>query len=105
MPKKNKVSSEVIDQWPGVLDEIDIQVVPIQYMKAVEIHFLDGNTWIMDINQNLDPELSADELEQGLEELVAEYEDSISGINFVLDVQKVKKDITKRTKIFLKKKK
>ena len=105
MPKNRKVASEVVEEWPGVMDEIDIKVVPVQYMKAVEIRFVDGNTWIMDIDQEIDNIDGAQDLEDNLEELIEEYQDTIEGINFVVDIAKVKKDITKRTHIFLKKRK
>lgn len=106
MPKK-KLSDEVVEQWPEVMDEIDIQVVPIQYMKAVEISFTDGKTWVMDLDHDLieNPNDTAQELEESLEELLDEYQDSIEGVNFVVDIAKVKADVTKRTKFFLKKRK
>ena len=105
MPKKRKVSDDVVDQWPEVMDEIDIHVVPIQYMKAVEISFEDGKTWIMDLDHDKIEEGSAEELEESLEELLDEYQDSITGVNFVVDIAKVKADVTRRTKFFLKKRK
>ena len=107
MPRKRKVSSEVVDQWPEVMDNIDIRVVPIQYMKAVEIHFTDGKTWVMDLDhdQIQNEEETAQELEDSLEELLEEYQDTIDGVNFVVDIPKVKADVTKRTHIFLKKRK
>jgi len=105
VPKRSKISDEVVEQWPEVMDGIDIQVVPIQYMKAVEISFDDGKTWVMDLDHDKIEEGSAEELEESLEELLDEYQDSITGVNFVVDIAKVKADITKRTKIFLKKRK
>lgn len=107
MPKKRRVSSEVVEQWPEVMDGIDIHVVPVQYMKAVEISFTDGKTWVMDLDHDLieNPDETAQELEDSLEELLEEYQDTIQGVNFVVDIAKVKADITKRTHIFLKKRK
>ena len=105
MPKKSKVSDDVVNQWPEVMDEIDIHVVPIQYMKAVEISFEDGKTWIMDLDHDKIEEGSAEELEASLEELLDEYQDTITGVNFVVDIAKVKEDVTRRTHIFLKKRK
>ena len=107
MPKKRKVASEVVEQWPEVMNEIDIQVVPIQYMKAVEIHFVDGKTWVMDLDHDeiQDQTETAQELEESLEELIEEYQETIEGVNFVVDIAKVKADVTKRTHIFLKKRK
>lgn len=102
MPKRKNISPEVQDQWPGVLDEVDIKVVPIEYIRSVEVKFNDGKIWIMDIDQNV---ADADGLEIALDEMLAEYEDTITGVNFVVDIPKVKQDITRRTKLFMKKKK
>ena len=52
-----------------------------------------------------DADESAQELEDSLEELLDEYADTIEGVNFVVDIAKVKKDVTRRTHIFLKKRK
>lgn len=102
MPKKKKISPEVQEQWPGVLDEVDIQVVPIEYIKSIEVKFDDGKIWIMDVDNE---QADAEELEIALEEIFETYEDVITGVNFVVDIPKVKNDITKRTRLFMKKKK
>lgn len=102
MPKRKKISPDVSEQWPGVLDEVDIKVVPIEYIRSVEVKFTDGKVWIMDI----DPDVAdADGLDIALDEMLQEYEDTIVGVNFVVDIPKVKQDITRRTKLFMKKKK
>jgi hypothetical protein len=105
MPDDNGLPKEVTDQWPGILDEIDIKVIPEKYIQSVEVMFLDGNTWNIDVPSDLSDNDDLTYLEEVIEELFEEYEDSIQGINFVLDVAKVKHDITKRTKSFMKKKK
>lgn len=98
---------ESADTWPGILDEIEIKVVPVEYINSVEIQFTDGNSWSIEIDKTeaQDSEQAAEELEESLESLFEEYEDVIEGVNFVLDVEKVKEDITARTKTFMKKKK
>ena len=93
--------------WPGVLDEIEIHYVPVEYVSSVEITFTDGNVWSIEIDkdQTGNDEESAQELEDSLESLIEEYEDVIEGVNFILDVEKVKEDITSKTKTFMKRKK
>lgn len=106
MPK-NKLPQDVVDRWPEVLNDIDVNVVPLEYLRQIEVTFEDGKTWLIDIDSDKinDNEEVLDELEESLEDLFLEYEDVIEGVNFVVDVDKVKKDITKRTRMFLKKKK
>lgn len=106
MPK-NKLPQDVVDRWPEVLNDVDVNVVPIEYLRQIEVSFEDDKTWIIDIDQEkiADNQDIIEELEESLEDLFDEYEDVIVGVNFVLDVEKVKRDITKRTRTFLKKKK
>jgi len=105
VPRKNKLSKEVIDKWPEVLGNIDIKVVPTEYIKAVEVTFTDGKVWIIENDPNRSIQSNAEAFEQSMEDLMAEYEDVLQSVNFVVDMERVKKDITKRTKIFMKKKK
>lgn len=106
MAKGNKLSKDVIKKWPEVLGTIDVEVVPIQYIKAVEVHFDDGNTWVVDVDPRaIDDQRGADELEATLEDLMEEYHDAITGVNFIVNIDKVKRDVQKRTRQFMKKRK
>ena len=105
MPKKNKLSKQVIDKWPEVLGNIDIKVVPTEYIKAVEVTFTDGRVWIIENDPQSSAADNALAFEESMEDLMDEYEDVLQSVNFVVDIESVKKDITKRTKIFMKKRK
>lgn len=106
MPKQNKLAPDVIKKWPEVLNSIDVKVVPIEYVRTVEVAFTDGKVWVLDIDSNsMSSENGPEELEATLEDLLLEYEDEVQGINFVVDIEKVKRDVTKRTHVFMKKRK
>jgi hypothetical protein len=103
--KSNKLPPEIVDHWPEIFEDIEIKAIPLQYVKAINIHFSDGTTWIIDIktksiNQNI-----IEDLEDELEALFDEYDDMIETVDFNLDAQKVKKDISSLTKSFIKKRK
>lgn len=103
MPKNKKLPPEIVDRWPEVFDEIDIEVIPIQYLDSVIVHFSDGKVWDIDVKSSKKkPEL---DIESAMEELFDEYSDSITNIDFRLDTEKVKRDIQNRTKVFMKKRK
>ena len=104
MPKKQPLAKDVVDSWPEVLEDIDIQVVPLEYLHSVRITFDDGKVWDVDIEASKKKGDDVD-LEVVLEELFAEYDDYITNVDFRLDTERLKRDITKRTKIFLKKRK
>lgn len=103
MPNSKKLPPEVIDRWPEVFDEIDIDVIPIEYLDSVIVTFSDGKVWDIDVKSSRKkPEL---DIESAIEDLFDEYADSIANIDFRLDTAKVKRDITNRTHIFMKKRK
>ena len=101
MQKKrpNKLPNSVISQWPEVLNDVDIDVVPLEYLRSIRVEFTDGKLWEIDIDTKKNP---AKELEKSLEDLFEQYKDHIRNIDFRLNTQKVKSDIKARTSRFLK---
>lgn len=98
-PRKKQLPKEVIDHWPEVLKDIHIDVVPLEYLNSVRVEFTDGKIWDIDINTDKKP---VKDLEKSLDDLFEQYQNVIKNVDFRLDTDKVKADITKRTKKFLK---
>ena len=94
---------EVIDYWPEVFEEVTINVLPLQYVHSVLINFQDGKSWEIKITSKIKKD-GWETFEQTLSELVKNYENSITDIDFQLDIEKVKKDIKKKTQKFFSKK-
>lgn len=98
--KKKKFEDDTIESWPDVLKDIRIESIPTEYIEHIKILFIDGREWIIDTNDNADADYNT-----AIEDLYAEYSESIKTINFNINIQKIKRDIEKRTNIFLKKRK
>jgi hypothetical protein len=94
-----KLPPEVIDFWPEVFEDVEVDVVPVEYLESVIVTFDDGITWNIDVRKDSD----TIDVEQSLADLIDEYQDVISHVDFRLDTQKVKQDISKRTHFFMKK--
>jgi len=101
VPNGKKLPKDIIDHWPEVLKDITIETVPLEYLESIRITFVDGKIWEIDTNKNP----AEIDLEEAIEDLMEEYEDSIINVDFRLNTAKVKKDITERTRRFLKKRK
>lgn len=101
MPKKSskRLPEEVISHWPEVFDDVEIDVVPLEYLDSVRVQFVDGKTWDIDINTSKN---KVEDLEKSLDDLFQEYQDHIKTVDFRLNTEKVKQDITSRTRKFLK---
>ena len=107
MPKKNSDSilpPEVVDHWPEVFEHIDIEVVPLEYLHTVRVEFEDGKVWDIDIAKSVQKS-SEESLEATLDQLFEEYQDVIVNVDFRLDTNRLKRDIKKRTALFMKKRK
>lgn len=96
-----KLPPEVIELWPEVLEDVEVEVVPIEYLHSIRISFDDGVTWNIDLNQKTDEV----DIEESIVDLIDEYKDEIINVDFRLNTEQVKKDISKRTHIFMKKRK
>ena len=87
------------DHWDKILSEIDIDYVPLEYIRTVIVTFLDGKQWEIDVVKNVNPETDVETI---LDNFFQEYENSIDTVDFRLDTDALKKDIGKRTRRFLK---
>lgn len=96
---------EVVEHWPEVFQDLDVQVVPLEYLHSIRVFFEDGKVWEIDIERSLSKSGAEEALEDTLEELFEEYEDVIVNVDFRLDTDRLKRDIQDRTKMFLKKRK
>jgi DNA polymerase III sliding clamp (beta) subunit (PCNA family) len=104
----DKLPPEVIEHWPEIFKDIEIKAVPLDYITAVIIHFEDGQTWQIDLDdEKLQVEGAdvAEVVEEILEGFFEEYDEYITSVDFKLNTEKVVKDIKKRVQYFLKKRK
>jgi hypothetical protein len=101
---ESQLPPEVVEHWPEVFEDLDVQVIPLEYLHSIRVYFEDGKIWDIDIEKSKEKE-DSETLEDTLEALFDEYEDYIVNVDFRLNTVKLKEDITKRTKYFLKKRK
>lgn len=101
MKKKSLLPPDVIDQWPEVFNDLQVTAVPIAYLHSLRIIFKDGKVWDLNIASHAKRN-NIEDLEGHLQELIESYEEVIEHIDFRLDVERVKKDIIKKTSKFLK---
>ena len=80
MAKKGVLPPDIVNAWPEIFKDIKIDVK----------------------KSKTKPDLN---IETALDDLFNQYEKSITNVDFRLDTAKVKRDIKKRTEIFMKKRK
>jgi|TARA_X000000950_G_scaffold105805_1_gene133274 hypothetical protein len=102
VPRRKKLPTEVIKDWPDVLNDVDVNVVPVEYLHSIRVIFNDGRIWDLDIEKSRQKTKKVN-IEKELHSLFQEYENAISNIDFRLNTDRLKADIKKRTNLFMKK--
>ena len=100
MTQGKKFPNDVIEHWPEVFGEINLNVVPLRYLDSVTVKFKNGKIWEVDL-AGKDWEI----FEPSLKDMLSTYESDIDNVDFKLDTERIKKDIIKHTNKFLKKRK
>jgi DNA repair photolyase len=95
---------DVVELWPEVFGEVALNVVPLVYVHTLKITFKNNKIWEIKTKQSA-KNINWDDFETQLKVIVSEYESDIEQIDFKLDTDKIKKDITRQTKKFLNNKK
>lgn len=92
---------EIINQWPEVLKDVVVRVVPLAYLHSLKILFKNGKIWDLSVASHFKTN-DIESLTANLRELLKVYETSIESIDFQLDVERVKQDSVKLTNKFFK---
>ena len=97
--KKKQAHSE--EYWQEIFESIDMEYLPIQYMNKCIVSFDSGTVWEIDIKDSLTKQ-PIEDIEETLGELFDEYEDEITSLDFRMDMNSIKKDLSKRVAKFIK---
>lgn len=95
-----KPPRHLVKEWPEVFEDLYMNTMPVAYLENVHLEFSDGRVWQIDIKNQLD-EVDADSIADKLLETLSEYKDEIKKIDFKVDIEKLKKDISDQTKTIL----
>ena len=101
---KKRLPKEVVAHWLEIFSDLHVESIPVEYLLSIKVTFKDGKNWEIRLKNNRQ-KMTNKELEKQITELFKTYGDAIKNVDFRLDTNKVKADITKRTKTFLKKRK
>lgn len=97
----SKFPPEIIKHWPEVFKHIDVQTIPIEYVTSVHIYFFNGKEWVVELDTTQAND-KLNKVSEELESLLEEYGDEIENVDFRLDTTRVKRDIQKKTRQFIK---
>jgi hypothetical protein len=101
---EKKLSKDVIESWPEIFEDVSLNVVPLKYLCSVQVKFKDKKIWNIDIGKNLRDD-NWQVIQSNIQEMILNYKEHIESVDFKLDTDQIKKDISRETAKFLKKNK
>ena len=90
----------LVKEWPEVFEDLYMNTMPVAYLDLVHLEFVNGRVWQIDIKEQI-KDVSIEAVSQKLIETLQEYKDEIKKIDFKIDIDKLKKDISDSTKDIL----
>jgi hypothetical protein len=74
-----------------------MNTMPVAYLKSVRLEFNNGRIWEIDIQEQLG-NATNDIVAEKLLDTFQEYKEEITKVDFTIDIQRLKQDITDKTK-------
>lgn len=90
----------LVKEWPEVFEDLYMNTMPVAYIDYIHLEFENGRIWQIDVKSQLS-ENDADSIAEKLMATLTEYKETISKIDFKIDVDRLKKDIRSETKNIL----
>lgn len=96
-----KLPRDVIASWPEVFGDISINAIPAKYLQSIRVTFIDEEVWEvhLDSKEALEDGVTAEEV---VAEMLEEYDNEITSIDLRVHTEKVKRDMIKTTRKFMK---
>lgn len=87
----------LVKEWPEVFEDLYMNTMPVTYVDLINLEFNDGRIWQIDVKSQLSED-NADSVAERLMMTISEYKNTITKIDFKIDVIRLKKDIEDSSK-------
>ena len=83
------MSPEFIQKWENLLQDVDKQKVPIEFIKKIILRLQGKRQRTINIEKLLDQGLDPDNVEDIISRKIIDLDDDVIGIEFLLNVQSI----------------
>ena len=97
-----QLTKDFVSEWPEVLDGLQFQNMPVRYLKYINITLKNNVT----INYNIEKELkkrNENSIARFLVQTLEQHYRKIKNVDLKFNVPKLKRDMEKRTSLFMSK--
>ena len=83
------MSPEFIEKWEHILDDVEKNKVPIQFIKKLIIKLQGKKQQTINIEKFLSQGLDPEQIEEAVSRKLNELDDQITSVEFILNVQAI----------------
>jgi hypothetical protein len=91
------MSPEFIKQWEHILEDVEKQKIPVEFIKKLVIKLHGKRQQTINIKRFLDQGLSPDQIEEAVSRKLYESNDQIASVEFVLNVESIAEAVQPET--------
>ena len=97
------MSPDFIKQWEHIIDDVDKQKIPVEFIKKRVIKLHGKRQQTINIKKFLDQGLAPEQIEDAVSRKLQEYDDMILSVEFVLNIESIAETVQPETNRLLKK--
>jgi len=83
------MSPEFIEKWEHILEDVEKNKIPVQFIKKLIIKLEGKKQQTLNIEKFLNQGLDADQIEEVVSRKLQELDDSVVSVEFLLNVQNI----------------
>jgi len=91
------MSPEFIDKWEHILEDVEKNKIPVQFIKKLIIKLEGKKQQTINIQKLLQQGLDPDQVEDAVSRKLNELEDLIVSVEFILNVQSIAETVQPET--------
>lgn len=91
------MSPEFIRQWEHIIDDVDKQKIPVEFISKLIIKLQGKRQQTINIKRFLKQGLEPDQIEEAVSRKLAEYDDYITSVEFVLNIESIAETVQPET--------
>jgi hypothetical protein len=91
------MSPEFVAKWEHILEDVEKQKIPIQFIKKLIIKLEGKRQQTINISKMLDQGLEPEQIEEAVSRKLFELDDQVVSVEFVLNVQSIAEAVQPET--------
>lgn len=87
-------SDEFYDRWQHLLEDIDMNDIPLEFVREISVNTGDGGIISFDVKALIAKGMKVKEIEKIIEEFLSDNDEEVQNIEFHINVKAVADEVT-----------